>query len=86
MADIKTWVITLSGSKPIHAVADQLSAFGLDLQDVLEHTGVIVGNGTAETAATLRDVPGVADVSENQPGDIGPPGAEISKIRPPRRD
>jgi hypothetical protein len=78
MVDPKTWVITLSGTQPIHIVAEQSKAAGLKLRHVLEHTGIVVGFGTEETASRLRNIPGIADVSEDQPIDIGPPGDPTS--------
>ena len=71
-------VITLSGDRPIHEVADDLRAAGLDVDQVLEFIGSVTGSADAPTAERLRAIRGVADVSEDHPVDIGPPGAPVS--------
>ncbi len=71
-------VITVSGDRPIHEVADDLRAAGLDVDQVLESIGSVTGFAHPKNAARLRGVPGVVDVSPDHPADIGPPGALIS--------
>ena len=71
-------VITTSGDRSIHDVANDLRAAGLEVDQVLEFTGTVTGSGHPQIAERLRSVPGVADVSPDHPIDIGPPGAPIS--------
>jgi hypothetical protein len=71
-------VITVSGDRPIQDVANDLRVAGLDVDQVLEFTGTVTGSAPPQTAERLRGVPGVADVSPDNPVDIGPPGAPIS--------
>ncbi len=71
-------VITMSGNRPIHDVANDLKAAGLDVDQVLEFTGTVTGSAHPQAAERLRGVAGVADVSQDFGVDIGPPGAPIS--------
>jgi hypothetical protein len=50
----------------------------LDVEEVLESINVVTGKGTANSKDKLRSVKDVLDVSEDNPVDIGPPGAPIS--------
>lgn len=68
-----TWVVTLSGDRPIQAVADELKAAGLEVRDVLEFVGTVVGYGSTEVAAKARAISGVADVSPDHEVHVGPP-------------
>jgi hypothetical protein len=71
-------IITMSGDRPIRQVADDLKAAGLNVDQVLEFTGTVTGSALPQTAERLRSIPGVADVSDDHPVDIGPPGAPVS--------
>ena len=71
-------VITISGDRPIHEVADDLRAAGLDVDQVLEAIGSVTGSAHSKNVARLRKIRGVADVSPDHPVDIGPPDAPIS--------
>ncbi len=71
-------VITMSGDRPIHDVANDLRAAGLDVNQVLEFTGTVTGSAHPHAADQLRGIAGVADVSPDFGVDIGPPGAPIS--------
>ena len=71
-------VITISGERPIHDVANDLRTAGLEVDQVLESAGSVTGSAHPDTAERLRSIPGVADVSPDHPIDIGPPGAPIS--------
>lgn len=71
-------VITVSGNRPIHEVADDLKAAGLDVDQVLEFIGSVTGSALPKNMKRLRAVPGVIDVSADHPVDIGPPDATIS--------
>ena len=74
----KAMVITMSGDRPIHDVAGELKAAGFDVDQVLEFVGTVTGSALPSKAARLRKIKGVADVSEDQPVDIGPPDASVS--------
>ena len=71
-------VVTISGERPIHQVANDLRAAGLEVDQVLESVGSVTGSAHSGTVERLRSVPGVADVSPDHQIDIGPPGAAIS--------
>ncbi len=74
----KNLIVTLSGDRPVHEVAKDLRAAGLDVDQILEYTGTVTGSALPQAAERLRNVSGVADVSADHPVDIGPPGAPIS--------
>ena len=71
----KPLVITLSGDRAIHEVADDLRAAGLHVDQVLEAIGTVTGSADAKSVEGLRKIKGVADVSPDHSIDIGPPGA-----------
>jgi hypothetical protein len=72
-------VVTLSGDRPIHEVAADLRAAGLDVDHVLEAIGSVAGSSPSRNMNRLRGIRGVADVSpEHPPFNIGPPGAPVS--------
>jgi hypothetical protein len=75
---IQSLVITTTGTRPIERVAQDLRAAGFEVQQVLEFVGSITGSGPASKADEFRRIAGVADVSVDQPVDIGPPGTAIS--------
>ena len=68
-------VVTITGDRPIHEVADDLKAAGLTVDQVLTSIGIVTGSAEPEAAERLQKVRGVADVSPDHPVDIGPPGA-----------
>jgi hypothetical protein len=74
----KDFVVTVSGDRHISEVARDLKASGFQVGQVLDAIGVVTGSAPATHAAKLRRVPGVKDVSADQPVDIGPPGAGVS--------
>jgi hypothetical protein len=71
----KPLVITLSGDRAIHDVANDLRAAGLHVDQVLEAIGSVTGSADPEHVERLRKVKGVADVSHDHSIDIGPPGS-----------
>src|SRR5207245_5013919 len=71
----KPVVITVSGDRAIHDVANDLRAAGLHVDQVLEAIGSVTGSADPKHVERLRKVKGVADVSPDHPIDIGPPGA-----------
>jgi hypothetical protein len=74
----KAFVVTGSGSRSIHEVAKDLKAAGFEVGQVLDSIGSVTGFAPAKITKQLRSIRGVADVSEDHPVDIGPPGAPIS--------
>ncbi len=71
----KPLVITVSGDRAIHDVADDLRAAGLRVDQVLEAIGTVTGSADPKHVERLRKIKGVADVSPDHSVDIGPPGA-----------
>ena len=74
MPDKSTWIITVTGERPVAEVVASLRKAGLVDAAVLGEIGVITGQCTKAHAAAMRKVAGVADVSPDTPVDIGPPG------------
>jgi len=70
-------IVTLSGELKVRDVARDLRAAGLDVDQVLEETGIVTGTAASGTHAMLRKIQGVADVSADHPIDIGPPDSEV---------
>lgn len=73
MADNDRWVVTTSGDRPVPDVVSDIASAGLAIDEVLDEIGVITGSGSGGVAEVVRRIPGVADVSPDQPVDIGPP-------------
>ena len=71
-------IVTLSSERAIKEVTRDLEAAGLHVEQVLDATGIVTGSADAKNIAKLRRVKGVADVSADNPVDIGPPDAEVS--------
>jgi hypothetical protein len=74
----KAVIVTMSGERPIHEVARDLKKAGFTVGKVLEFTGTVTGSAHSKDVKRLRGVRGVADVSEDHPVDIGPPGSPVS--------
>lgn len=75
MAKAKTWIITASDDRDIREVAKDLADAGLDGGRVLDEIHCITGSADDEVVGKLRRVPGVVDVSPDDPIDVGPPGS-----------
>jgi hypothetical protein len=73
VAESQRWVVTMSGDRPINDVASDIAAPGFAIDEVLGAIGIITGSATDSVAEAVRAIPGVADVSPDQPVDIGPP-------------
>jgi hypothetical protein len=71
----QAYVVTVSGDRPVHEVARDLKASGLEVDQVMDAIGVVTGSAESAKLAKLRKVKGVTDVSADQAVDIGPPGA-----------
>jgi hypothetical protein len=74
-----TWIITASGERPIHAIAKDLEAAGLESARVQQAIGVITGSASETVAAKLRKVAGVVDVERDPAADAGPPAARETR-------
>jgi hypothetical protein len=74
----KNWIITVSGERPIHVVADDLVGAGFEVRSVLPFVGSIVVSGTENLVERLRSISGVSDIAPEYPIEIGPPGAPLS--------
>lgn len=73
MADSRTWVVTLSGERPLDSIRNDLEEAGFRTAQILEAIGVVIGECDSKVAAKLRRLAGVADVSPDSPIDLGPP-------------
>lgn len=71
----QAFVVTVSGDRPVHDVARDLKANGLEVDQVMDAIGVVTGSAESTSLAKLRKVRGVTDVSADHAVDIGPPGA-----------
>ena len=78
MAENKKWIITTSGDRPISEVKKELTKKGFAVGQVLDEIGCIIGDASDAVAEKARGVPGVADVSPDQPIDIGPPDSDVT--------
>lgn len=67
------WVVTTTGDRPVSAVVSDIASSGFSIDEVLEEIGVITGHGSGSAVNAVRRLPGVADVSPDQPVDLGPP-------------
>lgn len=73
MSNNKRWVVTASGDRPLSEVRKDLADAGFEVDQVFDEIGSIVGSGDKDAAENFRTIPGVADVSPEEPIDIGPP-------------
>ena len=71
-------VITTSGDRSIHEIARDLGKAGFKVGEILDAINVVTGSADPTVKDRLRSIRGVADVSEDHPIDIGPPGAPVS--------
>lgn len=78
MSKMKRWVITTSGDRPLKDVRKKLAESGFVVDKVLGEIGVITGAASDDDVGRLRSVSGVADVSPDEPVDIGPPDAPVT--------
>jgi hypothetical protein len=73
VAEDDRWIVTTSGDRPVADVARDMAAKGFAIDEVMDAIGVVTGSGPSSVADAVRQVPGVDDVSPDQPIDIGPP-------------
>jgi hypothetical protein len=64
-------VVTLSGDRDTTEVARDLKAAGFVVNEVLAAIGVITGSADTRAVAKMKNVRGVADVSDDHPVGIG---------------
>jgi hypothetical protein len=74
----QTFIVTLSGARPVQEVVNDLKAGGLEVDQVMDAIGTVTGSAKSQTLERLRQVNGVTDISPDHPVDIGPPGAPVS--------
>jgi hypothetical protein len=68
--------VTVEHGRPLAGVCERLEAIGFRVGETLAEIDVIVGTAPASALARLRRVPGVTDVAEQSPIDLGPPPGE----------
>jgi hypothetical protein len=78
MAESRRWIVTTSGDRPLSEVKKELTQIGFTVERVLDEIGCITGTASDNVAKKLRALPGVADVSPDEPIDIGPPDAPVT--------
>lgn len=75
MAELKKWVVTLTNERSPEEVRTALTKAGMKVEQMLAEIGVVTAAGDDSCAERARHLPGVADVTRDQPIDIGPPGS-----------
>lgn len=78
MAERRTWIVTLSGERPVAEVRRDLAEAGFDVGAVLDAIGVITGEADAKVVAKARKIKGVADIAADTQVGIGPPGSDTT--------
>jgi hypothetical protein len=78
-AEKQEMVVVGSGDRPIEEVATDLKKAGFEVKQVLQGIGQVTGLAAPGLKARLKDIHGVADVSEaHEDFNIGPPDAAVS--------
>lgn len=78
MADAKKWIVTTGGERSISEITKDLTKNGFNIGDVYDEIGSVSGTADEDVAERLRKIPGVSDVSPEEPIDIGPPDAPVT--------
>ncbi len=78
MPSSSQWIVTTSPERPVAEVASELAKAGLDVEQVLDEIGCVIGRGGPDLVPRLKAVRGVADVSRGTGIDIGPPGSDTT--------
>ena len=78
MAESKQWIVTTNGERSLADVKKELTAAGFKVGQVLDEIGCITGTARESVVEKSRSIPGVADVSPDEPIDIGPPDAPVT--------
>lgn len=71
MADL---IVTVQPGSNLDAVADELAKAGFQVHGKLAAVGAITGSTQDPDLARLRRIPGVADVGQDLPIQLNPPG------------
>ena len=74
---LKKYVITLAPGSNSETAANGLRAKGFAVENVMREIGIISGDADDAAVASLREVPGVADVSESGGVSIPPPDSDV---------
>ena len=74
---LKTYIVTLTPGSNTESAASGLRAKGFAVSNVMKEIGVIAGDADDAAIASLREVPGVADVSESGGVNIPPPDSDV---------
>lgn len=78
MSEKRKWIITASGERSLSELKKELTDNGLKVEETMDEIGIISGEADEEAAKKMRSVRGVADVSPDNPIDIGPPDAPVT--------
>jgi hypothetical protein len=78
MAKQKRWIVTTSGDRSLSDVRRNLVESGFTVDQVLGEIGLITGVAEDDVAEKVRKIPGVVDVSAEEPIEIGPPDAPVT--------
>jgi hypothetical protein len=78
MRESKKWIVTTSGDRPLSDVMKDLEEIGFASDQVLDEIGCITGTASDDIAKRARAISGVADVSSDEPVDIGPPDTPVT--------
>jgi hypothetical protein len=71
MADL---IVTVQPGSNLDAIAEQLAKAGFQVHEKLAAVGAITGSTQDPDLAQLRRIPGVADVGQDLPIQLNPPG------------
>jgi len=69
--------ITVTVSGDTDAVAEQLRAAGMNVEQVLTEVGIVTGSAAAGQQASLENLPGVVSVEAEHRFQLPPSDAEI---------
>jgi hypothetical protein len=61
----------------IHDVAKEAKSAGMDVDQILETSGVFTGSVDRARLKHLRTIKGIANVEEDRPAQIAPPESEL---------
>ena len=71
-------VITISGERPIHEVANDLKIAGFEVGQVLDLIGSVTGSADPMIKKQLESIPGVAHVGDDHPVSMSGPDNPVS--------
>lgn len=73
MSKSKRWIVTTSGDQSMGKIKKSLTETGFKVEQVLDEIGCVIGTASDSVAKDLRAISGVADVSPDEPINIGKP-------------